>query len=308
MSIKLGVHTGPQDLAMDDLKRIWQRADEAGFHWISVWDHFYANPINQRTDPCFEAVASMAALAALTSRARIGCMMFCTLFRPPAVLAKAAVTIDHISGGRCELGLGAGWFQEEFREFGYGFPPNKERMDQMEEAVQVIKSLFLDPVTHFKGQYYDLQGAVCAPKPVNGNIPIWIGGRGPKRTPRMAAQYAHGFNMAYVPPEEFTQHWQEIEKACDRLKRDPETLNNSVNLHFHMGADEAGAEAGRARLAKFPPDRRLGALAGTAPEVIDRISMYMEAGVKGLNIAFRPPIDWDAFEAYIEQVLPVFQQ
>ena len=306
MSIKLGVHTGPQDLAMDELKRIWKRADEAGFHWISVWDHFYANPISQRTDPCFEAVSSMAALAALTSRARIGCMMFCTLFRPPGVLAKAAVTIDHISGGRCELGLGAGWFQEEFREFGYGFPANKDRMDQMEEAVQVIQSLFRDPVTNFKGQYYDIQGAVCAPKPVHGNIPIWIGGRGPKRTPRMAAQYAHGFNMAYVGPEEFTEHWQEIEKACDRLQRDPATLNNSVNLHFHMGANEAGAAAGHARLAKFPADHRPGALTGTAPEVIDRISMYMEAGVKGLNIAFRPPVDWDAFEAYIERVLPAF--
>ena len=103
MSIKLGVHAGPQDLPMDDLKRLWKQADEAGFHWISVWDHFYANPLESRENTCFEAVAAMATLAAVTSRARVGCLVFCTLFRNPGLLAKAAITVDHISGGRCEL-------------------------------------------------------------------------------------------------------------------------------------------------------------------------------------------------------------
>jgi F420-dependent oxidoreductase-like protein len=308
MSIKLGVHTGPQDLSMADLHRVWKRADEAGFHWISVWDHFYANPLHERTDPCFEAVASLASLASLTSRVRVGCLMFCSLFRNPTLLAKAAVTIDHISGGRCEIGLGGGWFEAEFREFGYGFPPVKERLDQLEEAVQVIKSLFDEPVTHFKGKYYDIQGAVCAPKPVHGKLPIWIGGRGPKRTPRMAAQYADGYNVAYVSPEEYKQRLDQLDVSCDKFGRDPATITRSVNLHFHMGADAAGAKAATEKLQKFPPDRRFGALTGTAPEVIDRIAEYMEVGANGLNIAFRPPIDWDAFEAYIEQVLPVFHR
>jgi F420-dependent oxidoreductase-like protein len=306
MPIKLGVHTGPQDLTMDELRRLWTRADEAGFHWISVWDHFYANPLNQRTDVCFEAVASMAALAALTSRVRVGCLMFCTLFRNPGLLAKAAVAIDHISNGRCELGLGGGWFEEEFREFGYGFPPIKARLDQMEEAVQVIKSLFEEPVTHFKGEYYDMQGTVCAPKPVNGTLPIWIGGRGPKRTPRMAAQYADGFNVPYVSPPELKERLDRVDAACEKIGRDPATITRSVNLHFHMGADAAGAKAAQEKLNKFAPSRRQGAITGTAQEAIDRIGEYMEVGANGLNIAFRPPVDWDAFEAYIEQVLPVF--
>lgn len=308
MPIKLGVHAGPQDLSMAELHRLWKRADAAGFHWISVWDHFYANPLNQRTDPCFEAVAAMASLATLTSRVQVGCLVFCTLFRSPGLLAKAAVTIDHISNGRCNLGLGAGWFEEEFREFGYGYPPLKDRIDQMEEAVQVITSLFADPVTNFKGKYYDLQGAVCAPKPVQKPLKIWIGGRGAKRTPRMAAQYASGYNMPYVSPEDFRIRREEMERACERFKRDPETMDSSVNLHFNMGADEAGAERGRQRLAKFAPERRLGALTGTPAQVIDRIGEYMEVGARGLNIAFRPPIDWDAFEAYIERVLPEFHR
>ena len=306
MTIKLGVHAGPQDLSMADLHRLWQRADEGGFYWISVWDHFYANPINQRTDPCFEAVAAMASLASLTSRVRVGCLVFCTLFRSPGLLAKAAVTIDHISSGRCELGLGAGWFEEEFHEFGYGYPPLKDRLDQMEEAVQVIKSLFDEPVTNFNGAYYDIQGAVCAPKPFNGKLPVWIGGRGPKRTPRMAAQYADGYNLPYVSPEVYKQRTEQLDAACEKLGRDPSTITRSVNLHFHMGADEAGANAGRQKLQRFDEERRKGAISGTPQEAIDRIGEYVKVGTPGLNIAFRPPVDWDALEAYIEQVLPVF--
>jgi F420-dependent oxidoreductase-like protein len=292
---------------MAELHRLWKRADEAGFHWISVWDHFYANPmVQQQRDPCFEAVATMASLASLTSRVRVACLVFCTLFRNPGLLAKAAVTIDHISNGRCDLGVGGGWFEEEFREFGYGFPPIKERLDQREEAVQIIKSLFEDPVTNFQGRYYDIQGAVCAPKPLQQKLPLWVGGRGPQRTARLAAQYGDGHNLAYVSPEEFKTYQEGLEKACEKLQRDPSTLQRSVNLHFHMGADETGAKAARDKLQHFPPAQRLGAVVGTAPEVIDRVAEYMEAGADGLNIAFRPPIDWDAFEAYIERVLPVF--
>ena len=178
----------------------------------------------------------------------------------------------------------------------------------MEEAVQIIKSLFEDSVTHFTGKYYDVQGAVCAPKPVNSKLPIWIGGRGPKRTPRMAAQYADGFNLPYVSPEEFRQRMEQLEVACGRLGRDPADISRSVNLHFLMAVDDAGARRAKDRLEKMTPDRREGALNGTTQEVVDRIGEYMEAGAEGLNIAFRAPIDWEAFEAYIENVLPVFHR
>ncbi len=98
MALKLGIHTGPQDLSMQELQRLWRRAEQAGFWWASVWDHFYANPLRSREDPCFEGVAAMAALAAATERMRVGCLVFCSLYRSPGLLAKAAVTIDHLSG------------------------------------------------------------------------------------------------------------------------------------------------------------------------------------------------------------------
>ena len=141
MPIKLGLHTGPQEIEMAELLKLWKTADEGGLHWISVWDHFYANPIEESKEPCFEGVASMAALAATTKNARVGCLVFCSLFRNPGLLAKAAATIDHISNGRVELGMGAGWFKEEFEDFGYEFAPIGERLDQLEEGLQVARGL-----------------------------------------------------------------------------------------------------------------------------------------------------------------------
>lgn len=306
MAIKLGIHTGPQDLSMADLMKIWRMADDAGFYWASVWDHFYANPLQDRNNPCFEAIASMTALAATTRKVRVGCLMFCSLFRNPALLAKAAVTIDHVSGGRVELGVGGGWFEEEFREFGYGFPPIGQRLDMLEEGLQIVRSLLREPVTHFKGKYYELDGAVCAPKPVNPNLRIWVGGRGPNRTPRIAAKYADGFNAPYLSPEDFKNRMEVLDRHCDKIGRDPKAITRTINVHFLMGADEAGIKRGRERLDAMPDTHRGGGVVGNAQEAIDLIGEYERAGAEGLNIAFRAPLDWDAYQAYIDNVLPVF--
>lgn len=304
MSIKLGIHTGPQDLAMAELLRLWKRADESGFHWISVWDHFYANPLRARENPCFEGVAAMAALAAVTSNVRVGCLVFCALFRNPGLLAKAATTIDHISGGRAEIGVGAGWFAEEFQDFGYPFPPIGERLDQLEEALPIIRSLWRDPVTNFSGKYYDIKGAVCGPKPMNPKMRLWVGGRGEKRTPRIAARFADGFNMPYLPPAAVKERLASLTAACGRIGRDPAELETSVNVHFQMSARTGDANKTEAQ----PAHVVAGALIGGPQQAIDRIGEYVDAGVQGLNIAFRPPIDWDALEAYISEVMPVFQR
>ncbi len=304
MKLKLGIHTGPQDLSMEELLRVWHRAEEAGFHWISVWDHFYPNPLESRENPCFEAVASMAALAASTRKVRVGCLVFCALFRNPCLLAKAAITIDHISGGRAEIGLGAGWFEEEFQDFGYDFPPLGQRLDQLEESLQVIRSLFRDPVTNFKGRYYNISGAVASPRPYNSEIRLWVGGKGKIRTPQFAAKYADGFNMPYLSPESVKDRLQRLEKACEKTGRDPDELETSTNLGFFMNSGDAGD----APPVEIPANIGSGVLTGSPQQAIDRIGQYAETGVKGLNIAFRPPINWDAFEAFITEVMPVFQE
>jgi len=279
---------------MEDLRRLWRIGDERGFHWISVWDHFYANPLTDRNNPCFEGVAAMAALAAMTTNVRVGCLVFCALFRTPGVLAKAAVTIDHISGGRAEIGVGAGWFEEEFRDFGYGFPPLGKRLDQLEEALAVIRSLWHDDVTNFAGEYYQLDGAVCSPKPLNPGMRLWVGGRGPDRTPRMAARHADGFNMPYLPPQGVADRLARLTAACEALGRDPAEIETSVNVGFYLGD----------RKPDVNPD---GCLVGSAQQAVDRIGAYAQSGVQGLNIAFRPPVDWDALDLFIEDVMVHFR-
>lgn len=291
--LKIGMHAGPQDLGIDELKRLWRTGDENGFHWISVWDHFYANPLVDRNNPCFEGVAAMAALASLTQNVRVGCLVFCALFRSPGLLAKAAVTVDHLSGGRADIGVGAGWLEEEFREFGYGFPPLGKRLDQLEEALAIIRSLWHDEETTFKGDYYEVEGAVCSPKPLNPNMRLWVGGRGKQRTPAIAARYADGFNMPYLAPRSVSDRLERVRRACEALGRDPAEIESSVNVGFYLGD----------RAPEVNPE---GSLVGSAQQAVDRMGEYAETGVQGLNIALRPPVDWDALQRFIEEVMPHF--
>ena len=292
--MKLGIHAGPQDLSMDELKRLWRTGDEQGFHWVSVWDHFYANPLQDRGNPCYEGVASMAGLATYTQNVRVGCLVFCALFRNPGVLAKAGVTIDHLSGGRADVGIGAGWFEEEFRDFGYGFPPLGERFDQLEEALAIIKTLWSGEAVSFKGKYYDMEGAVCSPQPLG--LRLWIGGRGKQRTIRLAAQYADGFNMPYVSPQTAADRLARLHQACDKIGRDPTEIDTSVNLGFYMNSE---------RTPDIAPE---GSLTGGVQEATDMIGGLRDAGIQGVNIAFRPPVDWDNLQLYIEEVMPHFQE
>jgi len=308
MSIQIGIHTGPQEIEFEELSRLWKRADDARFHWISVWDHFYANPMETAKEPCFEGVAAMAALAAMTQHVRVGCLVFCSLFRSPGLLAKAAVTVDHISNGRAELGMGAGWLKQEFEDFGYDFPSLGKRLDQTEEAVQIVRSLLSGEPTSFSGDYYQVQNALCTPKPKQDKLRIWIGGRGERRTPMLAAKHGDGFNIPYVSPEGFRERNDTVDRFCEEIGRDPAEIERTINVAFYMGADEAGAKRNR-KLVPFGDDLRgMGVLTGTAPEVVDRIGEYADKGAAGLNLAFRPPIDWDAFESFISDVLPHFHK
>lgn len=298
MALKIGMHAGPQDLDIESLQRLWQFGDSNAFHWISVWDHFYANPLTNRNNPCFEGVSAMAGLAASTTNVRVGCLVFCALFRNPGVLAKAAVTIDHLSRGRAEIGIGAGWFEEEFREFGYGFPSLGKRLDQLEEALTIIRSLWHDEETNFKGAYYDVQNAVCSPKPYNPNMRLWIGGRGKERTPDIAARFGDGFNMPYLPPEAVADRLERLKNACEKHGRDPAEFETSVNLGFYMASSMASS--------REPDINPAGSLTGGVQQVVDRLGEYERSGVGGVNIAFRPPIDWDALAAFTQEVKPHF--
>src|SRR6478736_319955 len=177
-----------QDATIDQLRDLWRLADESGFDSCWVMDHF-ATLGGHDDGPIFETWTMLAAMAQVTTRTRLGCAVVGNTYRHPGVLAKMAVTVDHLSGGRLDFGIGAGWAEHEHTMLGLEFGTVKDRADRLEESLQVILGLWTQPRTTFAGQHYRLQDAVSEPKPVQRpHPPIWIGGSGPKRTLRPAAR------------------------------------------------------------------------------------------------------------------------
>ena len=306
--LQLGVHVGQQNATMADLIKRWQRLDGV-VDWISVWDHLYEAPPNGGTTAHFEAVATLGALASVTTSARIGCLMFCVPFRNPALLAKACIAIDHISGGRFEPGFGAGWHKPEFSAHGYDFPSLGVRFDILGDGMEIISGMFAGGATSYSGEHSRVDEVTCVPGPANGSMPMWAGGRGPKRTPAIAAKYCTGWNVPYVGPDEYVLLNQRIDRACDAIGRDPATLERSVNLAFHMGATRETADYELKRIVdQWGPEMAervtAGALTGTPEDALEQIARYRDAGANMVNIALRLPVDDDALDSYLEQVVP----
>jgi F420-dependent oxidoreductase-like protein len=227
-----------QNATMEQYRAVWRIADEAGFDHCWCMDHFAT--LGGRDDgPIFEAWTLLAAMAATTSRTRIGCAVTGNTYRHPAVLAKAAVTVDHLSGGRLEFGIGAGWAENEHTMLGLPFGTAGDRADRLEEACQVIRSLWTQPRASFAGQHYQLTGAVAEPKPVQQpHPPIWIGGAGRRRTLRIAAQHASVWNAPGGSPEEVAELSGVLDRHCAEVGRDPSEIRRSVQVRMPATLDE----------------------------------------------------------------------
>lgn len=309
MTLRFGLHTGPQDVAIEDLRRAWRRADDAGFYWCSVWDHFYS--LSDPTGPCFEGVAAMAALACETRRVRVGCLVFCIMYRHPAVLANVAVTIDHLSGGRCELGIGAGWKESEAAAYGIAFPPISERLTRLEETAAIIRRLWQEKETTVDGRYYRLERARCEPKPLQRNPRLWIAGQGERRLLRIVARHADAWNVPFLSPDVYAVRNATLSQWCEREKRDPRSILRSVNVGLVIGQTEAKVVREEALLGRqFGPLLEIvrgGIMIGTPQQVIDRIGAYQRAGAELIIIALRAPFNWDGLDQFISDVMPAFR-
>ncbi len=294
-----GVHAGLQNTSMASLRALWRQVEDLGFGWISVWDHFYSATLTEEGE-CHEAVATHAALACDTSKVRCGSLVYSVGYRHPAVLANAISTIDHLSGGRADIGLGAGWSEIEYRAYGIPFPAVKVRLDQLEEAIQCVRGLLRDETTTFKGEWFELHDARCDPKPVQRALPIWIGGQGEKRTLRIAAQWADGLNIPFVDPAMYAHKRAVLHRHCDDVGRDPAEIRTSVNLGLAWTEESLRAQFGG--LADYV---RPGVLGGTDEEVLDRIGEYVDAGVDQVNIALARAVRHRRGRAARRRALPV---
>lgn len=310
-AMRFGIHAGPQDCTLADLQRLWRIADRH-FDWCSVWDHLYSvSDLGNPAQPAFEGVSIMTALAAATTSVEVGCLVFCAGYRNPGVLAKAAVTIDHVSGGRCVLGIGAGWNQAEFDAFGMPFEPIGTRLAHLEETALALRRLFDGETVTLEGTRVTMRGAVCSPRPVQARLPIWIGGAGEKRMLRIVAEHADGWNVPFMALEDWARKNRVLDRWCERVGRDPRAIRRTVNVGLAIGATEARAAAQAAQLHRMfgalTDYVKPGHLLGTPAAVRDRLGAYADAGVEQVILAVRAPFDWEGIELFVEEVLPAFR-
>ena len=229
--MKVGLKLAPQHVSIDDLHYVWRVAEDAGFDHLWDFDHF--NPIvGELGGPVFEGWTLLAAMAECTKRVRIGCMVTGNTYRHPAVLAKMAVTIDHLSGGRLEFGIGAGWAEAEHRMLGLEFYTTGRRIRRLREAVQVCKALWTQPEATFEGRYYRLDRALAEPKPVQKpHPPVWIGGGGEQLTLRVVAEEADAWNYTGPPPE--AGHKVDVlDRHCADIGRDPASVRRTIQMRY----------------------------------------------------------------------------
>jgi F420-dependent oxidoreductase-like protein len=234
--MRFAVKTAPQHTTWADMLSVWKEADDIDL-FESAWtfDHFYPI-VGDSHGPCIEGWSMLAAMAAATTRIRLGMLVTGIHYRHPAVLANMAATIDVISGGRLELGIGAGWNEEESGAYGMELGTPRERSDRFEEACEVLVSLLTKETTTFAGQYYQLTDAYCEPKGVQRpHPPICIGGSGEKRTLKTTAKYAQHWNSVGGPPETFAAKRDVLYAHCAAIGRDPNEI--TLSSHIRIGAD-----------------------------------------------------------------------
>jgi len=300
--MRLCVFTEPQEGASyDDLLKVAQRAEECGFDGFFRSDHFLSMDTEGLPGPT-DAWLTLAALAVQTSRIRLGTLVSSATFRLPGPLAVAVAQADRMSGGRIELGLGAGWFEAEHTAYGIPFPPVGERFDRLEEQLEIITGLWRTPVGErftFHGDHYRLTDSPALPKPAQTpGPPVIIGGAGPKRTPALAARYADEFNVPFRPVGQTRAVYGRVREACATQGRDvPIVFSAAHTVACGRTSAEAKARAERIGLTG-------GGITGTPSEVVDQIGQYANLGATRFFLQFLDLSDLDHLDLFASEVAP----
>ncbi len=266
-----------------------EAADRAGFDAVSVMDHVHQiPPYMARTDPIPEAYVLLGALAARTSRIRLGTLVTAVTYRNPALLAKMVTTLDLVSGGRAYLGIGASWQEDEYRAYGFGeaLLPIRERLDRLEEALEICTAMFSGTEAHFRGRHYRLEGALNVPQPLQkGGPPILVGGAGERRLLRLVARFADIANI-FGDPATVRHKLSVLERHCEEIGRDPTAIVKTRTGMLIVGANAAEAER-RAKLVRQAmcldaETFRLRCIAGDPDGVAEQAQPLLDAGLDGL--------------------------
>ena len=302
------------------MQRVAWQAENLGFDSIWVYDHFHTVP-EPTQEPTYEAWTLMAALAVATERVRLGQMCTCNGYRSPSYLAKVAASIDAISGGRVEMGIGGGWYEHEYLAYGYPFPRPSVRLGELDEAVQIMQLMWTEDEASFAGDHYTIDGAICQPKPVQPDgIPMWIAGGGEQLTLRTAAKYADYTNFG-GSLEVFSHKSEVLAEHCETVGRDFGEITRSANFNVVIGSDAVAVDAKVAASAlragtvlddgQAAVDRMLngpGMAMGTPDQVVETLRSFEAAGMI-YAIVYFPDAAYDAesMELFASEVMPAFR-
>ncbi len=299
------------------MRDLAQAVDAGPFESIWVYDHFHTVPVPTQ-EATHEAWSLMAAFAASTTRVRLGQMCTCIGYRNPAYLAKVAATVDAISGGRVEMGIGAGWYEHEWRAYGYGFPGAADRLGMLDEGVQIMRQMWTAGTATLAGQHYQVDGALGRPLPLqDGGIPLWIAGGGEKKTLRIAAKYARYTNFD-ATPDVFRRKSEILAQHCKDVGTDFDAIVRSANFNVIIGETEKDVadklEWVRAHYEPLIPPAALernlrmlasGPLVGTPEQITERLSEVRDLGL-GYTIGNFADAAYDrgSISLFADQVIP----
>lgn len=292
------------------MTRVALAAESAGFDSVWVYDHFHTVPTPE-LEAVFEAWTAMAGLARDTSRIRLGQMVTCNGYRNPALLAKIASNVDVMSRGRAICGLGAGWYEHEWRAYGYGFPETRDRMGAFKDAVEIVVRMLTDDYATYHGNYHTVDGAINEPKGVQQpQLPLWLGGGGEKVTLKLVAKWAAGCNLGDGNLEVIGHKLGVLRDHCAALGRDYNTITHSTSLNIFLleDGDDPEMATARARGQRSYEEFSRGTFVGTKAQVIERINQLAEAGIDYL-ITYFPRVAYDQtmLHRFAQEVMPQFE-
>jgi F420-dependent oxidoreductase-like protein len=286
---------------------IAELAERLGYDSLWVYDHFHNVPVPAH-EAVFECWTTLSALSQRTSRVRLGQMVGCAAYRNPGLLAKITSNLDVMSGGRLDWGVGAGWYDHEFRGYGYEFLPARDRIAMLCETVEVVRSLWTEPDTTYTGKWFRLDGAQCDPKPLQQpHPPILIGGAGEQLTLRVVARLADRSNFG-GNPEEFAHKCDVLRRHCDAVGRDYDEIEKTWSPEIFVRETDADVRAIGGSTFGEPFDSwQAGNLVGTPEQVIDKIGRYRELGVTSFIPWNRDYPSTETLQLVAERVLPAFR-
>jgi len=309
--IRFGIQTAQQDVDFQQLLFAWQQADALGYDSAFVFDHFMPILGGDTDGPCLEGWTLLTALAVQTKHLKVGTLVTGNTYRNPALLAKMATTLDIATGGRAILGIGAGWFEEEHKAYGFPFYTDKGRAQRLDEALQVITKLWTDDHSTFKGKYYTLDDAPFSPKPVQRpHPPIMIGGKGKKWIIPLVGRHGQEWNAPLgLTPDDIREGVEIIKGECKRIGREPCDFEVSAFLVLYSITDVplAGPIMGLAARWMTNENVARGLLAGSAKQITEKIQTYVDAGVTHVIMNIQPPYDAKLLERFAKEVMPNFR-